>query len=147
MDATSALKEAIIQIGMAMFADKFETALSDGGELYEQIMIGAIASANTWYGLYKPKIYHRGYTLSQRGNIKIIHSEIQVSGTQLHSTVSVANVAPHAVYERGFEMVNHEWRPGGDLTGSVPSEVSMTWEPPADVVSDIVQQAAQAVFG
>ena len=124
-----------------------DEALSPGGAQYEQIMAGAIASAMQWYGLYSPKVYHRHWTLSQRSNIMISHSEIQVSGTDLHTSVSVVNVAPHAVYEKGFVMPNGKVRPGGDLSALIPNSISIDIVIPPDVARVAYTEALAAVMG
>lgn len=128
-------------------AELFARELEPGGQAYEQVMQGAIAGAKMWYGMYRPVKYQRGYTLSDRGNIAITHSDVTVAGTSLSATMDVENNSPHIGYTAGFEMRNGKFRPGGDVLSMVPSSVKVKIDVPAGVVTQCAIQAMQAVSG
>ena len=120
--AVNIYNELIAQV----VADQLLVALGEGGDIYEQLMSAAIASAEIWYGMYSPTVYKRGYTMSQRGNISI-SADISVSGTGVSVRCTTANVSPHAGFSFGFWMYKRGkafWRPGGDLMALVPSSVN-----------------------
>ena len=146
-EAKAAFVDAAVKIGMETAKGIFEEALSPGGELYETYMRRAILGGKMWYGMYKPKVYKRGYTLTDRGNIAINVGDIKIVGTRLEASVSIDNLSPHLGFTKGFDMPNGEHRPGGDVFAMIPSELSMKWEAPKEVLEQILSQAAQLVFG
>ena len=146
--ALEAADEVYMEMIAKYAAEELQDALAAGGELYEQIMAGAIAGAEAWYAMYSPTVYQRGYTMSNPGNIQI-SSSISVSGTSLSASCTTTNISPHANYAEGFWMYKRGkpfWRPGGDLMQSVPSSLSFTVDVPQDVADSCFDQALQSVL-
>lgn len=140
-------KQVAIELGMQRAAAALVEAMSPGGKGYEQIMRGAIAGANNWYGMYSPKVYKRGYSLTDRGNIDISISGPTISGTTIEMSYDVRNISPHIGWTAGFMMRNGETRPGGDVLAMVPNHIEIPWNPSAEDIKDIVEQAQKILFG
>jgi len=146
-NAMEAFWATVAQLAVEMAKEHFIEAVSPGGKVYEKLMAGAIAGAHSWYGMYRPRVYKRGYTLSDRSNIIITASEPEATGGGLRANITVENVSPHVGYTPGFLMFNGEYREGGDIMALVPPEVSEPWNVPQDVIVDILERAAGLVFG
>lgn len=89
--------------------------LQDGGAVYKQIEETMINSATEWYGMYTPKYYMRGYTLTDSSNIDISISDVQVSPTSWSAVATERNLSPHFHWTKGFPMRNGQYRPGADI--------------------------------
>ena len=145
LDAASAVYDQMLS---AYAADYLAAALQPGGEIYEQLMSGAIAGALAWYGMYTPLVYQRGMTMSDPGNISISGS-VQASGSSISGSAHVANMSPHAGYSYGFWMYRRGkpfFRPGGDLMQAVPSSVSINISIPQSVANTMFASAVKAVL-
>ena len=136
------------QMADSYAADAVAKALAPGGEIYEQLLGGAISGAMTWYGMYNPVMYQRGMTMTNPANIAISGSA-QASGGTITGTFSVANVSPHAGYSEGFWMIRRGrpfFRPAGDLMQDVPGSVNINVEIPQADVDTMFAQALKAVL-
>ncbi len=134
------------QMVMQWASAKFAEMLAPGGEVYMAIQGAAIAGAEAWYGMYSPKKYVRGMTLSMASNNPVSSGDVSASGGTLHATCHVQNTSPHAGYSYGFRMRGGAFRPGGDLMAMVPSTMSVTIDVPDSVVQDFAARAIQAVL-
>ena len=141
-----AFEEIFYDILMPIAASLFEAEISPGGLAYEMILQQAILGAQVWYGMYSPKKYHRGMTLSNPGNIQIDHGDVEISGRDLSTDMSVKNISPNMWATAGFKMVNGQWRPGGDVYQFV-QDVDISIDVPEDVRRECMAQALQSIFG
>lgn len=129
-------------------AEQLDIALSPGGDLYEQLMIGAVSGAAAWYGMYSPEVYQRAYSMTNPANIKIDHS-ITVNGASVTGQYSVSNQSPKAGYAEGFWFYKRGkrfWRPGGDLMQDVPDTLDYTVTIPQDIADSYFGSALAAVM-
>lgn len=109
---------------------------SPSGEIGQQVISDSVAIAADWYGMYKPTVYRRGWTLTNEKNIKVGAGEVETDGYTASATIHVANVSPHAGYSAGFAMRNGKFRPAGDVVAR-GRRYSAHIDVPADVLSSI----------
>lgn len=110
-----------------------------GGKLYSRIVNASVGVAMAWYGMYKPKVYERGWTLTDPANHVVTIKDVKSDGgTSWSASGNVANTSPHAGFADGFLMPNREFRPGGPVviqSGRFaedihlnPSEMQALWD-------------------
>lgn len=125
-------------------AEHLNESLSAGGELYNQMVDYAIASAEQWYALYTPMHYKRRHSLTNPANIGV-SSSLNVSGSSVSGSVKLTNYSDQAqyaisgfwIYTRGGRI----WRPGG-LEDGIPEEI------PVDVdTSDVSKMLTEQAWG
>ena len=132
------------QLAKPYIIQEVEKLCSKGGKIYSQVLGASLAAAAGWYGKYTPKVYQRGYTFLQEGNIEIGVGGITVDEASWNATWHVVSVSEHASFSDGFIMPNGKERPGGFIVangGKFFAEVDV----PDDIVISLWQEAvAQA---
>ena len=129
-----------------MVSAEIEKAFAPGGALYEQIVASSIGAASSWYGMYAPKVYHRGMTFTDPGNIQVSSGGITVTGQTWQGTWNVTNTSPHAGFSDGFPMRGGAFRPGGYIVANgehFTFDVSVDDSAAQDVFGNCVRQAIQ----
>jgi len=142
--AIQAIKNMAWDLVMPYAAELFEAELSEGGTAYAMAEQSARMGVDAWYGMYSPKVYQRGMTLSS--GITIDHSGVSIDGHSLSASMVVGNTSPHIGWTGGFPMRNGKFRPGGDIYKFLhPAHVSIAV--PESICEQCLEQAMRAYYG
>lgn len=110
------------------------------GIIGQQVIGDSVAAALEWYGMYTPKVYRRGMTLSNPDNISVGAGNIETDGHTGSAELLATNMSPHAGYSFGFPMRNGLFRPAGDVI-AIGRHYSGHIDIPDDVLGPIWEQA------
>lgn len=134
------------QMAAPYIAAAVEREFGPGGSIYSKIVGLSIAAASGWYGMYKPKVYRRGWTFTDESNIAVSVHDIQSNGKTWGAGWDVENQSSHAGYSDGFMMRNGEYRPGGYIVANNVN-IRQDIEMPQDEVEYLFRAALAQVLG
>lgn len=144
--AIQAIENMAWDLLMPYAADLFAAEISEGSAAYTMVEQGARLGVDAWYGMYSPKVYQRGMTLSS--GITLDYDGIRIEGHSLASSITVGNTSPHIGWTSGFYMRGGKFRPGGDIYKFLPrSGIEVPIKVPESICEKCLEQAMRAYYG